>query len=103
MSEFTLEEAREVLAVLRTLAPDGLRAPLSRADAGTVLAAGVEIKSIEQGLIDFPAVVDGQDAYWCWQAGEDHLGWWHPRDTGFAGRRPILEDGEGGEDSPGKV
>lgn len=91
MAHFTLDEAREVLDALHSMARDGLRAPLSRADARAILAAGVEIKSAERGLIDFPTVIDGVDAYWCWQAGEDEIAWWHPQDTGFAGRQRIVE------------
>ena len=87
--EFTLDEARKVLAALRVLTPDGLRAPLSRRDLVAVLAAGVEVKGVEQGLLDFPTTIAGQRAYWCWQAGEGEIEWWHPRDTGFAGRRRI--------------
>lgn len=93
MTEYTLDEAREVLAALLSVAPDGLRAPLSRADAQAVFAAGAEIKSGELGLIDFPTVIDGIECYWCWQSGEDSLDWWHPRDTGFAGRRRITDPG----------
>ena len=87
--EFTLKEARTLLAALRSIAPDGLRAPLSRADVLAAQAAGVEVKGVEQGLLDFPTVIAGQPAYWCWQAGEPEIAWWHPRDTGFSGRRPI--------------
>ena len=87
--DFTLEEARAVLAALRALAPDGLTPPLSRRDIGAALEAGVEVKGVHQGLLDFSAVIDGQAAYWCWQAGEADIEWWHPRDTGFAGRRRI--------------
>ena len=91
MTHFTLAEAREILEALHSMAPDELRAPLSRGDAAAVLAAGVEIKSVEQGLIDFPTVIDGEDAYWCWQSGETGIDWWHPQSTGFAGRQPIAE------------
>ena len=87
--EFTLEEARSTLAAILDTAPDGLARPLSAADLAAVLAAGVEVKSVEDGLLDFPTVLDGVPAYWCYRAGEDAIGWWHPRDTGFAGRRPI--------------
>ncbi len=92
MSEFTLKEAREVLAAIRSLAPNELHVPVSRADLRVVLEAGVEVKSVTDGLLDFPTTVDGEAAYWCWRAGEDDIGWWHPRSTGFAGRRPVPED-----------
>ena len=92
MREFTLEEARAVLAAIRSLAPNELRVPLSRADLRVVLDAGVEVKSLTDGLLDFPTTVDGEAAYWCWRAGEDAVSWWHPRSAGFAGRRPVSED-----------
>jgi hypothetical protein len=91
-SEFTLTEARDLLGALRAMAPDDLRAPLSPADLQTVLAAGVEVKSIEQGLLDFPTTIAGVPAYWCWQSGEDEIEWWHPRGASFAARRPIGVD-----------
>jgi len=52
---------------------------------------GAVIKGIDEGLVDFPATIDGTRGYWCWQAGEDDIGWWHPRGVGIAGRRPIAE------------
>ena len=61
----------------------------SAAVISAVAAADVEVKSPEQGLLDFPAEVLGVPAYWCWQAGEESIAWWHPLDTGFAGRQPI--------------
>lgn len=87
--EFTLDEARAVLAAIRDVAADGLRAPLSRNDLAILTNAGIEVKSVESGLIDFPTHVDGVEAYWCWRAGEDEIEWWHPRDAGFAGRRRV--------------
>ena len=88
-SDFSLDEARSVLSAVQSFAPDGLSAPFSDADCVTLLEAGVEIKDRPQGLIDFPCVVDGIPAYWCWLAGEPELAWWHPRDGGFAARKPI--------------
>lgn len=52
---------------------------------------GAVIKGIDDGLIDFPATIDGIESYWCWKAGETEIDWWHPRRTGFADRRPITE------------
>jgi hypothetical protein len=89
--EFTLDEAREVLSAVRALAPDGLRAPLSAIDVRTVLGAGIEIKDVAQGLLDFPTTIEGESAYWCWQSGETDIGWWHLRDAGFAGRQPLRD------------
>lgn len=89
---FTLAEARATLAVLLDLAPDGLHAPLSADDLEAVQAAGVEVKDSQRGLLDFPTEVGITPAYWCWQSGEAAITWWHPQDTGFAGRRPIEDE-----------
>lgn len=52
-------------------------------------ALGVECKSYELGLIDFPGERDGEPIYYCWQRGEATVAHWHARDAGFAGRQPI--------------
>jgi hypothetical protein len=50
---------------------------------------GVQVKDLDTGMIDFPALRDGEEILLCWQLGEDEIGWWHTLDGGFAGRRPI--------------
>ncbi len=87
--DFSLDEAREVLAAIQSVAPDELRVPFSNADCMTLLEAGIEIKDREHGLVDFPTTIDGVAAYWCWLAGEPRISWWHPRAGGFAGRQPT--------------
>lgn len=65
-----------------------LAADIQRA-LGELASLGAECKSLDDGLIDFPALVDGTPAYLCWKVGEPVVGWWHRRDTGFGGRQPI--------------
>ena len=63
-----------------------------RALVRAVHEMGVEVKGLDDGLIDFPSVRRGREIYLCWKLGEgEHISWWHERDTGFAGRRPIRE------------
>ena len=50
---------------------------------------GVEVKDVEQGLVDFRGMVGTTPAYLCWKDGEAELGWWHPLDEGFQGRRRL--------------
>ncbi len=57
----------------------------------SITSAGAEIKGLDEGLIDFPTTIHGVLAYWCWRAGEDTIDWWHPRTSGFSGRRPVDE------------
>jgi len=47
------------------------------------------VRDPETGLIDFPAERDGDEIFLCWRFGEDAVAWWHPIDTGFAGRQPL--------------
>lgn len=50
---------------------------------------GVECKSIESGLFDFPCERDGRIVYLCWLHGERAVEHWHEVDGGFAGRQQI--------------
>jgi hypothetical protein len=55
----------------------------------TVAALGVELKNIEQGLIDFPAMRNGEVVYLCYRLDEPEITAWHHLHTGFAGRQPV--------------
>ena len=62
---------------------------LSRA-AGELEAVDIVLRDIDRGLIDFPALRDGEEVYLCWLVDEeDAIGFWHEPDAGFAGRRPL--------------
>jgi hypothetical protein len=50
---------------------------------------GCELKGVEQGLIDFPALREGRVVYLCWQYDEPEVAFWHEVDAGFAGRQPL--------------
>jgi hypothetical protein len=50
---------------------------------------GLELRDIESGLVDFPALVAGRPVWLCWRLGEDSIGWWHDFDKGFDARRRI--------------
>src|SRR6476660_2692618 len=52
-------------------------------------ALGVQVKDPDGGLVDFPAVRDGEDVLLCWQLGEESVEWWHGLEDGFGGRQPI--------------
>ena len=53
---------------------------------------GAEVKDLDSGLIDFPALRKGETVLLCWQLGEDEIAFWHRIDDGFAGRRPLPLD-----------
>jgi len=50
---------------------------------------GVEPKSVAEGLVDFPSVIDGRLVYLCWRLGEPRVEYWHELDAGFQGRQPL--------------
>ncbi|MGA3031190.1 MAG: DUF2203 domain-containing protein [Candidatus Limnocylindrales bacterium] len=50
---------------------------------------GIQLREIETGLVDFPALVSGRPVWLCWRLGEDHVMWWHEVSEGFDGRRRI--------------
>ncbi len=54
-----------------------------------VQATGAELKGFSPLVVDFAAELDGVPVLLCWLEGESALGWYHRRDVGFAGRRPI--------------
>jgi hypothetical protein len=114
--QFTVEEAREMLPVLRDLAHRlvAVRAELTVASHAQqqgddtvsvadlkgldarmselideIAALGVEIKGIAPLLVDFPSTLDGKDVLLCWLEGDEKLEWYHETPHGFAGRRRI--------------
>lgn len=64
-----------------------------RADLLSVLqefaARGIQIKDLERGLIDFPAIKDGKEIFLCWEKDEEDIQFWHDLDSGFPGREPL--------------
>jgi hypothetical protein len=50
---------------------------------------GIVLRDLDRGLIDFPAIRDGQEVYLCWIDGEADIGFWHELDAGYAGRQPL--------------
>ena len=50
---------------------------------------GCVVKSLEGGLVDFLAKVDGRDVYLCWRYGEETITHYHELHTGFRGRQPL--------------
>jgi hypothetical protein len=57
-----------------------------------IAALGAEVKDLDEGLIDFPALRRGETVLLCWKLGEDEIRYWHAVEDGFAGRRPLPLD-----------
>ncbi|HJX46561.1 MAG TPA: DUF2203 domain-containing protein [Gaiellaceae bacterium] len=57
-----------------------------------IVDRGAQVKDIDEGLIDFPAVSGGETVLLCWKLGEDEIRYWHTLEDGFAGRRELPLD-----------
>lgn len=54
-----------------------------------ITSTGVLLRSLREGLIDFPAEVDGMPYFLCWRTDEDDITHWHLTSEGFIGRKPL--------------
>jgi hypothetical protein len=50
---------------------------------------GAVLKDVDLGLIDFPALKDGQEIELCWKLGEKSITYYHGIKEGFMGRKLI--------------
>ncbi len=49
----------------------------------------IQIKDIERGLVDFPAMIGGKEVFLCWEQDEEDIEFWHDLDAGYAGRERL--------------
>ena len=93
---WTVEEANTALPMVRSalrriqaLLPAGAEL---RAAVEELTGAGIVLRDLDAGLVDFPArLPDGREYLLCWVLDEPEVAWWHWPDTGFAGRRPLAD------------
>ena len=57
-------------------------------------STGVLLKGLDEGLLDFPAKRFDKEIWLCWKEGETEIKFWHEKDTGFIGRKPISVSNE---------
>jgi|SRR5262245_61514282 hypothetical protein len=50
---------------------------------------GVLIKSVDDGLVDFPSLRFEEEVWLCWKYGETQIKFWHGKEEGFLGRKPL--------------
>jgi hypothetical protein len=58
---------------------------------------GVQLKGPD-GLVDFPALLDGREVYLCWKFGEPEVLFWHELEAGFKGRQHLTAEMTMGRD-----
>jgi hypothetical protein len=50
---------------------------------------GIVLRDPSIGLIDFLHKREGETVFLCWKLGEARVEWWHPLETGIAGRQRL--------------
>lgn len=50
---------------------------------------GIVLRDPSIGLIDFFHKREGETVFLCWKLGETRVEWWHPLETGIAGRQRL--------------
>ncbi len=112
---FTPEEAEKTLPLIRKIVEDILRAGQSIREISVDMekpeddpevirlmdkldelfeemeSLGCYYKdwNFTQGLVDFPARINGRDVLLCWRSDEEKVAYFHDAESGYAGRRPI--------------
>ena len=61
------------------------------AGVARIEAQSITLRDITEGLVDFPALVNGRQVWLCWKRGEGDIAFWHDLESGFGGRRPLSE------------
>ena len=61
------------------------------AGVARIEAQSITLRDITEGLVDFPALVNGRQVWLCWKRGEGDIAYWHDLESGFSGRRPLSE------------
>jgi len=51
--------------------------------------AGIIIRDVSRGLVDFLHRREGREVYLCWVKGEKRIAFWHETDQGFDHRQPL--------------
>ena len=54
---------------------------------------GIMIKSVDDGLLDFPCMRFDKEVWLCWKLGETEIKFWHDKEEGFMGRKPLAPKG----------
>src|SRR5262249_12429303 len=55
------------------------------AGVARIEAQSITLRDISEGLVDFPALVNGRQVWLCWKRGEGDIAYWHDLESGFSG------------------
>jgi Uncharacterized conserved protein len=116
---FTLEEARRTIPLVKQIVLDILSTGhelnyyVEKTNGNTDVSKRIEellykfqgyIQELEDlgcyykdwnfkdGLVDFPATIEGREVFLCWKCGENDIKYYHDVDAGYTGRKEIPEE-----------
>ena len=49
----------------------------------------IQVKDVDRGLLDFPALMGGKEVVLCCEKDEEDVEFWHDLDAGYAGRERL--------------
>jgi hypothetical protein len=52
-------------------------------------AIGVKVQDLQQGLLDFPCQMGGEEVMLCWKMGEPMITHWHALEDDYSARKPL--------------
>ncbi len=88
-------EMRLIAEEINSGIEDDLRIKKLASDVNGFLAELEEIgcfykdTKFQIGLVDFPAMMDGEEVYLCWRSDEEDVLYYHEMDAGYLGRKLI--------------
>ena len=100
-TEYSIRRSTELFKRIKQIIASGVDAGGSSVNSQVKLLADhqkvlhefsrreIQIKDIERGLIDFPAIIGGKEVFLCWEQDEDDIEFWHDLETGYAGRERL--------------
>ncbi|MBT5928283.1 MAG: DUF2203 domain-containing protein [Verrucomicrobia bacterium] len=50
---------------------------------------GILIRDLSRGLVDFPSIMGGEEAFLCWESGQTDIIYWHALGADQGDRKPV--------------
>ena len=79
----------DVVATARRRAERDKATQETRDTLAEIEAIGVEVQDLQEGVLDFPCLVEGKVVMLCWRMGEAAITYWHGVDEGVEGGQPV--------------
>jgi hypothetical protein len=79
----------DVVAAARRRAEREKAVQAARETLAEIDSIGVQVQSLEDGVLDFPCQVGGDLVMLCWKIGEPTIGHWHGLEDEAEARKPL--------------